>query len=69
MTMPICEICGMEVIKVTECSQCESKFCDECGDLKRKLCYDCVGWEDEADNESDDDVDDWNDGWDNSEPN
>ncbi len=44
MTMPTCEICGMEVIKVTDCSQCESKFCDECGDLKRNLCYDCVGW-------------------------
>jgi hypothetical protein len=67
--MPICEICGMEVIKVIECSQCESKFCDECGDIKRKLCYDCVGWEPEDDDESDDDVDDWDDGWDGDAPN
>jgi len=66
--MPICEICGMEVIKVSECSQCESRFCDECGDLKRKLCYDCIGWDDEADDESDD-IDDWDDGWDDNDPN
>ncbi|MBC8224110.1 hypothetical protein H8E65_05945 [Candidatus Bathyarchaeota archaeon] len=67
--MPKCEICGMEAIKVTECSQCECKFCDECGDIKGKLCYDCVGWEDEADDESDADVDDWDDGWDDNKPN
>ena len=66
--MPICEICGMEVINVHECSQCDAKFCVECGDVKRKLCYDCIGWEDE-DQGSDDEVDDWDDGWDNDEPN
>ncbi len=46
--MPICEICGMEVVEVHECSQCEAKFCEECGDVKRHLCYDCLGWDDEA---------------------
>lgn len=47
--MPICEICGMEVTETNECVECESKFCDECGDTKLKLCYDCLGWEDDED--------------------
>jgi hypothetical protein len=46
--MPICEICGMEVPVVHDCVECEAKFCDECGDVKAKLCYDCMGWEDDA---------------------
>ena len=45
--MPICEICGMEVVEVDTCKECEAKFCNECGDVKAKLCYDCMGWEDE----------------------
>ena len=49
--MPICEICGMEVVSVHVCSDCGAKFCDECGDIKRKLCYDCLGWEDEGGDE------------------
>jgi hypothetical protein len=54
--MPICEICGMEVIEVYNCKECEAKFCDECGNIKDLLCYDCIGWEEnELDNE------DWND--------
>jgi len=51
-TMPICEICGLEVVTVFECSQCEAKFCEECGDVKRKLCFDCIGWEEEDLDES-----------------
>ena len=47
--MPICEICGMEVTETHECVECASKFCDECGDTKLKLCYDCLGWEDDVD--------------------
>jgi len=42
--MPICEICGMEVEKVHVCTECQSKFCKECGDVKQQLCYDCLGW-------------------------
>jgi len=57
--MPICEICGMEVVTVHECSECGAKFCDECGDVKRKLCYDCLGWEDEGEGIGGDEDEDW----------
>lgn len=66
--MPICEICGMEVVKVHECSECEAKFCDECGNLKRKLCYDCVGWEDDDKDEEWDKIKGFDDGWDDDDP-
>lgn len=63
--MPICEICGMEVVAVHDCSECDAKFCDECGDIKNKLCYDCLGWEAEGGDETwdkkADDIDDWAD--------
>lgn len=65
--MPVCEICGMEAVNVHECSQCECKFCDECGDVKRMLCYDCLGWEEDLD-ESWDDVEDWDSGWNDDDP-
>jgi predicted nucleic acid binding AN1-type Zn finger protein len=42
--MSVCELCGMEVVTVYECSNCGAQFCDECGDIKRKLCHDCLGW-------------------------
>ncbi len=45
--MPVCEICGMEVVEVFECSRCNAKFCNECGNIKDKLCYDCLGWSSE----------------------
>lgn len=50
--MPICEICGMEVPEVYECVECNSMFCEECGDLKLELCYDCLGWSEEP-------IDEW----------
>lgn len=49
--MPTCDICGMKVASVHECSQCGANFCDECGDVKKRLCYDCLGWEEEAEEE------------------
>lgn len=49
--MPICEICGMEVAGVKECKECDSKYCEECGDEKNDLCYDCKGWTDDIDGE------------------
>jgi hypothetical protein len=64
--MPICEICGMEVVKVHECSRCEAKFCEECGDIKNRLCYDCLGWESEELGEDWED-EGWNRSW-NNEP-
>jgi len=57
--MPICEICGMEVVTVYECSECGAKFCDECGNIKHRLCYDCLGWEAEGGDEKDDDQGVW----------
>jgi len=45
--MPICDICGMEAVTLYECSRCGAKFCDECGDPKRLLCYDCLDLEGE----------------------
>jgi hypothetical protein len=43
--LPVCEICGMEVLEVHVCVECKTEYCDECGDIKAKLCYDCMGWE------------------------
>jgi len=61
--LSVCEICGLEVVKVVECSQCGAKFCEECGDVKKKLCYDCLGWEEdeelEEDDEEEEDEEDW----------
>ena len=57
----------MEVIKVYDCSQCEAKFCDECGDIKRKLCYDCLGWEDDDVDEEWDSIEGLKDSWDDDE--
>ena len=42
----------MEVQEVNECKECDSKYCEECGDEKNMLCYDCQGW-------TDDPEDDW----------
>jgi len=49
--LPVCEICGLEAAEVVECSQCGAKFCEECGDVKKKLCYDCLGWDEEEEDE------------------
>ncbi len=63
--MPICDICGMEVASVHQCSQCGANFCDECGDVKRKLCYDCLGWEEEAEEEWEEE--EWEEEWEEEE--
>ncbi|MCD6263028.1 hypothetical protein DRO56_00335 [Candidatus Bathyarchaeota archaeon] len=49
--LPLCEICGLEVMKVFVCSRCGARFCEECGDVKRRICYDCLNWEEEEDEE------------------
>ena len=49
--MPLCEICGMEAQEVKECIECHSMYCEECGNTKQKLCYDCLGWTDDVDEE------------------
>ncbi|MFB0543743.1 MAG: hypothetical protein ACETVR_03075 [Candidatus Bathyarchaeia archaeon] len=62
--MPICEICGLEVVKVFLCSRCDAKFCEECGDVKKKLCYDCLSWEEEdEDEESEEEDEEWAPPW------
>lgn len=65
--MPICEICGMEVVEVFECSRCNAKFCKECGNLKDKLCYDCLGWSSKG-SEEDWEDNDWAKSWGDDEP-
>jgi len=57
----------MEAIETYDCSRCESKFCKECGEVKNKLCYDCVGW---GSNELEErwEEEGWNETWDDSEP-
>jgi hypothetical protein len=51
--MPTCEICGMEVVEVHDCNDCEAKFCRECGNTRINLCYDCLGWENDITSEED----------------
>jgi len=46
-TMPLCEICGMDAQELHDCKECDAKYCSECGDTKKGLCYDCLGWNDE----------------------
>ncbi|MGQ9679846.1 MAG: hypothetical protein ACUVV4_03660 [Candidatus Bathyarchaeia archaeon] len=58
--MPTCEICGMEAPILYEC-ECGAKFCEECGDPKRKLCYDCLGWGDEEGDKWSEKEDYWED--------
>ncbi len=57
--MPTCDICGMNVASVHECSQCGANFCDECGDVKRGLCYDCLGWEEGEEEEWEEEEVEW----------
>ena len=54
MPLPLCDICGMESQVLHDCCECGAKFCPECGDEKRKLCYDCLGWTDEDLEDGDD---------------
>ena len=44
MFMPICEICGLEIVETHKCKECEAKFCEECGNVKAEICFDCLGW-------------------------
>ncbi len=57
--MPTCEICGVEVVDVYECSECKTNFCEECGDVRHRLCYDCISWEEEVPGESWEKADSW----------
>jgi hypothetical protein len=57
--MPTCDICGMNVASVHQCSQCGANFCDECGDVKKGLCYDCLGWEEEEEEEWEEEEEEW----------
>ena len=51
--MPICEICGEESDRVTECKTCLERFCADCGDANRKLCTYC---DDDDDDQDENDV-------------
>jgi hypothetical protein len=51
--MPLCSICGDDADKVVKCSTCGERFCVECGEHEKKLCYYC----DEEDDYTDDPLD------------
>jgi hypothetical protein len=54
--MPLCTICGEDVDRVVKCSECGERFCFECGEQEKKLCYYC---EEEDDYSEDFDDEDW----------
>ncbi|MCW1301281.1 MAG: hypothetical protein QW507_01880 [Candidatus Nanoarchaeia archaeon] len=45
--MPRCEICSNEVSKVYKCKSCGAKFCENCGDVDKLICEDCLAFEEE----------------------
>ncbi|MBN1923739.1 MAG: hypothetical protein JW791_03180 [Nanoarchaeota archaeon] len=57
MSTVVCEICGKKVAKVKKCTDCDSKFCENCGDEKRELCNYCIEYS-EAESLVDDDYED-----------
>ena len=56
--MPVCDICGEEVDKLVKCSECGERYCDECGEHEKKLCYYCDD-EEESEEDSEYDEEDW----------
>lgn len=44
--MPTCEICGEEVKKVSVCRECNTNFCELCGDVIKLFCEFCQDEED-----------------------
>lgn len=53
--MTVCEFCGEESPEVVACKRCGAHFCDECGYVDRRLCFDCAdeeieGYEDTSEN-------------------
>jgi len=40
--MPVCGICEEDVDKVYTCKECDTAFCEDCGDIKKRLCMYCV---------------------------
>jgi hypothetical protein len=44
--MPVCEICGEDVTEISECRECGTLFCNNCGDTVEELCEYCQEEED-----------------------
>jgi hypothetical protein len=59
----------MEVVEFHKCSKCKAKYCEECGDVRHKLCYDCLGWDGESLGEDINEEDAWSFTWDEKQPN
>jgi hypothetical protein len=55
--MPLCTICGEDVDSVVKCSECGERFCFECGEHEKKLCYYCEEEDDYSEQDFDDDED------------
>jgi len=40
--MPRCEICYEDVDRVYTCKLCQTEFCEDCGDPRKKVCALCL---------------------------
>lgn len=49
--MSTCVLCGEEAENLTKCKKCGESFCEICGDIDIKTCWDCA---EESDEDSDD---------------
>jgi hypothetical protein len=47
--MPECIVCGMESDTLYKCKVCGDRFCEECGDVDKKLCLFCLDEEEDED--------------------
>jgi hypothetical protein len=45
-----CEICKKTTKDITECIECSSMFCENCGEQKRERCNICMQFEEDLDN-------------------
>jgi hypothetical protein len=54
--LTICGLCREEAEDLTKCKKCGQMFCEYCGDIDIKTCWDCS---EEDDENGDSDDDDW----------
>jgi hypothetical protein len=57
--MALCTICGEDFDRVVKCSECGERFCEDCGDHEKKLCYYCDEEDVYSEEEIEYDDEDW----------